>query len=139
MLSNLLHWNPADELRSIFDQFERRLGSWSRSSGAQSTPELASTDDRMTLRVPLPGMSREDVEITASGSMLRIRAARKEGEGSFAQYEQVLTLPESVDVNRASASMRNGLLELTLPYSESRQPQRIEIETDGPKQISAAA
>lgn len=139
MLTDLLRCNPADELRSIFDQFERRLSDWSRSSRQRTLPEMASTDERMSLRIPLPGMSREDVEITSTGRTLRVRAFRSDEGRSVTEYEQVLTLPDHVDIDRSSASMRRGLLEISLPYRESLKPKRIEIETDAPKQLSSAA
>ena len=139
MLTDLLRWNPADELRSIFDQFERRLGDWSRSSERNAMPQMASADDRLSLRIPLPGMSREDVQITTTGRTLRIHAYRKDGDDSVAEYEQALTLPEYVDVDRAQASMRHGLLEISLPYTEAVKPKTIEIQADAPKQLTSAA
>ena len=139
MLTDLLKWNPADELRSIFDQFERRLGDWSRASSQRATAETKSEQERLMLRIPLPGMSREDVQITTAGRTLRVRASRTDGDGSLAEYEQVLTVPDNVDLERITASMRHGLLELSLPYSEAMKPRTIEIAGETPKQLSAAA
>ena len=138
MLTDLLRWHPADELRSIFEGFERRLSQWSRIAGEKLLPEMASADDRLRIRIPLAGMSKEDVEITSAGHTLRIRAFRKD-DGGTAEYDQALTLPEYVDTSRVTATMKHGLLELSLPYEEARQPRKIEISSEGPKQISAAA
>ena len=135
MLTDLLRRN------SIFDQLERRLSNWARTWSDRSRPQMASADDRLRLRIPLPGMSREDVEITAVGRTLRIRAFRTEteDENNVSEYEEVLMLPESVNISKASASMRHGLLELSLPYHEAVKPRRIEIESDTRKQLSSAA
>ena len=53
MLTDLLRVNPAAELRSIFDHFERRLGEWSRFN-QKSQPQMDSDNDRLSLRIPLP-------------------------------------------------------------------------------------
>lgn len=142
MLTDLLRWNPADELRSIFDHLERRLSNWSRFAGESSWwPQMATEEDRLQLQVALPGLSREDVEITTVGRTLRIRASRKEGKSNFTDYEQQLLLPDYVDTDRVTATMRHGLLEISMPYKEALKPKRIEIASEAPEQkrLNAAA
>jgi HSP20 family protein len=139
MLTDLLRFDPAEDLRAIFDQFEQRLSNWSRVSGERSLPAIATSEDGARVRIPLPGMAREDVEITASGRTLRVRASREDADGRTVDYDQTLTLPEHIDREKVTATMRNGLLEISMPFSEALKPRKIEIETDTPRQISAAA
>lgn len=115
------------------------LGNWFRFFGDRTYPKTASAHDRVTVRIGLPGMSRDDVEVTTFAGMLRVRAWRKESDAAATEYEQWLRLPEYVDVSRITATMRHGLLELSLPYAEAMKPKTIEIQTDEPKQLSAAA
>jgi HSP20 family protein len=102
---------------------------------------MATEEDRLQLQVALPGLSREDVEITTVGRTLRIRASRKEGKSNFTDYEQQLLLPDYVDTDRVTATMRHGLLEISMPYKEALKPKRIEIASEAPEQkrLNAAA
>jgi HSP20 family molecular chaperone IbpA len=56
------------------------------------------------------------------------------------RYEQTVTLPQFLDVDKLSASHRHGMLQLTLPLKESVRPRRIEIASaaEDRKQLTTA-
>ena len=56
------------------------------------------------------------------------------------RYEQTLTVPQFLDLDKISASYRHGMLQLTLPLKESVKPRRIQIEnvSGDRKQLTAA-
>ena len=92
----------------------------------------------MRIRIALPGISPEDVEVHVAGRTLHVRAVEKDGNTLVSRYDEIVTLPESVDPEKVSASFRHGLLELSLPFMEAIKPRRIEIAAEAPKQLSAA-
>jgi HSP20 family molecular chaperone IbpA len=51
----------------------------------------------------------------------------------------MVALPDTVDVEKITATFRHGLLELMLPLKEAVKPRRIEIPTEDPKQLAPAA
>ena len=142
MMADLVRWNPFDELQKITDMFDRLVNRRRSGSAWYESPTNASIsgmDDGYRVRIPLPGIAPENVNVDAAGRTIRIRAIERAGDTVVSRYEEVLTLPASVDADKLRATYRHGLLELTLPYQEAVKPRRIEIETEQPKQLSPAA
>ena len=81
--------------------------------------------------MPLPGIDPKDVHLEAAGTTLSIRAeASSEGkDNNVARYEQTLSLPQFLDLEKLSASHRHGMLRLSVPLKESVKPRRIQIAT----------
>jgi HSP20 family protein len=142
MMVDLLRWNPVDELRRITDAFDRRLDSWRSGSadvGSHIGTSVGSVDDAYRVRIPLPGIAPENVTIDVAGRAVHVRAIERVGDTETVRYEEVLTLPASVDTDKIGATFRYGLLELTVPYLEAVKPRRIEVVTEEPKRLSKAA
>ena len=141
MMADLLRWNPFDELRRFaetFDALTDRRGS--RSAWVDSPYAAVSTvDDGYRVRIPLPGIAPENIALEVAGRSLRVRAIERESDTEVMLYEEVMTLPASVDAEKIGATFRHGLLELTLPYQEAVKPRRIAITTEKPKQLTEAA
>lgn len=145
-----LRQTPADELfdfRRDFDSIFNRLlvgrpGVQERFRS--STPPIQAwvdTDQKMYhLRVALPGVDSDKVQISAQGNMLTI-SGEQEGtkeeeqadylqrEFSFERFERSVTLPEGVEVGKLNAEYKNGIVEITAPLSETALPRRIEIKS----------
>lgn len=120
MMADLMRWKPFDERQRF-------------------TETVDSADDGYRVRIPLPGIAPENVTVDVTGRTVHVRAIERDGDTEVMRYEEVLTLPASVDATQVSATLRHGLLELTLPYQDAVKPRRIAIETEEPKQLSSAA
>jgi HSP20 family protein len=142
MMTDLMRWSPFEELRQLADEFERRLSSWSRPGSNNSATGIDATadTDAWRVRIPLAGIDPKNVEVNVSGRTLRVHAEQKDADG-LAKCDEVITLPGEVDIEKVSARFRHGLLELTLPKSESVKPRRIEIATGegDQKRLTSAA
>jgi len=88
--------------------------------------------DDLVVRADLPGLSKENISIDVSGDVLTIRGerrdeSREEREGyywherSSGSFARRIPLPENADVDHASASFENGVLEVRLPAPESNR------------------
>lgn len=142
MMAGLLRWNPFDELHRFTDTFDRLANRWRSGSAWVESPTHASVngvDDGYRVRIPLPGISPENVTVDVTGRTVHVRAIERDGDTEVTRYEEVLTLPASVDAEKVGATYRHGLLELTLPYQDTVKPRRIEIETEERKQLPSAA
>ena len=140
MMNDVMRWNPFDELRRFADEFDRRISSWSpRASGFFSPIQVSSTDEGRRIRVALPGIAPENVEVSVAGQTVHVRAVEKNADDVVTRYEELIALPESIDSDRVTASLRHGMLDLTLPYREDIKPRRIEVVTNERKQLSSAA
>jgi HSP20 family protein len=139
MMNGLTRWTPFEELRQLVTAMDQQLSGWSRPDSAGGGTEITNTSDGWQMRIPLPGMSPDDVEVTVAGRMLQLRAQAVEGDKRVTRYEQLMTLPEEVDADKISAHFRHGMLDLTLPAKEDLKPRRIEISTTDSKQLSQDA
>ena len=141
MMADLLRWNPFDELQEFADRFDRLVNRWRSGSAWHESPtaSISGVDDGYRVRIPLPGIAPENVTVEVTGRTILVRAIERDGDTKVTRYEEVLTLPASVDAEKVGATLRHGLLELRLPYQDAVKPRRIEIEAEGPKQLSSAA
>jgi HSP20 family protein len=92
----------------------------------------------------MPGIDPRHVTLDASGNTLNIRAEQpQEKDVPSARFEQAITVPNIVDLEKVKASYRFGMLDLTLPWKDSVKPRRIQIDTTNSasehKQIHAVA
>ena len=87
--------------------------------------------------VELPGMRREDFEISLHDGTLTISGERKRetsnGERAerteryIGKFRRSITLPTRVDANKVSAVYRDGILTVTLPKAEEAKPKQIPV------------
>jgi HSP20 family protein len=141
MMADLIRRNVYDELRGLADAFSRRLAAWSQpeAAAARSGSVVSGDTDCWRVDIALPGIAPENIDVQVVGRTIHVRAAERDGEMILRRYDELMTLPESVDTGRIAASYRHGLLELMLPVREEPTPRRIEIAREEPKQLSKAA
>ena len=126
MMADLVRRNPFDELQKFTDTFDRLWNRWRSGAAWHGSPNesITGVDDGYRVRIPLPGIAPENVTLDVTGRTIHVRAVEREGDTEVMHYEEVLTLPASVDTDKVRATFRHGLLELTLPYQDSVKPRR---------------
>ncbi len=101
----------------------------------QPAIELQDRRDALTLRVQLPGLSADDLEVEASRDAIRIRGDRPARDGvtysefRTGRFERALALPAAIRPEDIEAEFQAGVLVLTLPKWERPQPVRVAIAT----------
>ena len=129
-------WNSFDdvfnfqrEVDRLFTQFWSDLPA--RTASASPSFHVNATEEGWRIDVPLPGIDPKNVDLEVAGNNLTIRAgsAGDKQDQNGARYEQTLTIPPFLDLDKLSASHRHGMLQLTVPLKESVKPRRIQIET----------
>jgi HSP20 family protein len=139
--------SPYDELFNVQREFDRLFQQfWSdlpaRTAAAPTTAfQAKATEDGWTLEVPMPGVDPAHVAIEAAGSTLTIRAQEPGNDNAPAriQFEQTVTVPQFLDLEKVTATHRHGMLTLTLPIKESVKPRRIQIAVgDAAPQLTTA-
>ena len=103
--------------------------------------QVHASDDAWKVEVPLPGIDPEHVTLEAAGNSLSIRVKQDEGDAARTRYEQTVTVPQFLDLEKITASHRHGMLVLTIPVKDAVKPRRIEIQAEGrdQKRLNAAA
>jgi len=143
--------NPWNEMERWFDEFDRRgwlfpmVHMWpSRGTAAPfagKTPKVDVLDreKELVVRAELPGVARDDLEVTVTGHTVTLKAQTaheekaEEGEYvrremSYGRYQRTLELPQTVDEARARATFNDGVLELTLPKLEKTPQRTVRVE-----------
>ena len=123
-------------------------------TGANWAPqvEMFERDGELVVRADLPGLTKDDVKVEFTDDGLTIEGERRseeeeKGEGyyrserSYGKFFRRLPLPEGVKADNASATFRDGVLEVTMeaPRHEQRKPRKLEIQGETPKARAKAA
>jgi HSP20 family protein len=134
-----------DRLANMRDEMDRVLestfGSNFPSLGTLSrwTPpvDVYQDKDQFTVVAELPGLKKEEIEISLDGYTLTISGERKaqEKEGDqgfrterfFGKFQRSLTLPSAVDAGKVKATYKDGVLEVVLPKAEEAKTKQIEV------------
>lgn len=155
-------WSPFREFRRLQEDFAQlmselerswppkmRMGEpaerWSRAPVAESSEmrephmDVVEREDEFVVSVELPGVKKENIELTMVDNVLRVKAKReeevekKEGnylyrERTYRGYHRSIPLPVDVDADRAEATFKNGVLEVRLPKVAAERMSRIEVK-----------
>ncbi|MEO8648427.1 MAG: Hsp20/alpha crystallin family protein [Acidobacteriota bacterium] len=148
---NIVKYDPFRELRSLQDEMTRLFtgtmpGSFGREEMAHGgwSPSVDIFEDKehLILEAELPGMDRDDFEISVENNILTLHGERKlenktEGdnyhrvERSYGSFTRSFTLPQNVTSERATADYENGVLRVSLPKREETKARKIEISGRG--------
>jgi HSP20 family protein len=93
----------------------------------------------LVLRAELPGISREDIEVTVENGTVVIKGEKKFDtevkdehyrriERTYGTFHRSFTLPNTVDAAKVAAEYKNGVLTVTLPFKEEAKPRSINVE-----------
>lgn len=124
----------------IDEVFEDAL-SWPRTSSSTFVPELNvyETDKEFEVSAALPGMNKDDIEISFNAGMLTISGERKMEheengrryhriESRFGKFSRSLPLPgDVVDQEKISAKYENGVLNVTIPKVKEKAAKKIKV------------
>jgi HSP20 family protein len=113
---------------------------WYRPGLAGSLPsvDVIDRDEEVVVRAEVPGYRKEDIDISVSNSHLTIKgetkSEEKEEKGDYYRCEishgsftRTVNLPAAVEESKAKASIKDGVLELTLPKREKSKRHKITV------------
>ena len=100
--------------------------------------DIVDKDDYVLVRAEMPGVKKEDLEITIAGDWLNFEARREveetEEKDDFFRHEmaygrlfRTLRLPVEVHGDKATAELKDGIVELHLPKVEVTTPHKIKV------------
>ena len=134
-----------DEFDDFFDEFLKRR--WPRlldwgSPGAldRSFPkvDILDCDNAIEVQATLPGVNKEDLEVSINNHSLTIRASIKEEKKEKGKYfrreitrgefQRTVSLPENVDNEHVKASFKDGLLKVKIAKTEKSNRKSIDIK-----------
>ncbi|MBD1843080.1 Hsp20/alpha crystallin family protein [Cyanobacteria bacterium FACHB-63] len=140
---------PWQEMELARRQFNQLFNELMPTREATWTPaiEFNSSDDAFTVRVQLPGIKAEDVEVQVGRDAIAISGERKfeqtdakgfRSEFRYGKFRRVLTLPAAVQNDQVKAEFNDGILTLTLPRYQAVKPAVVKLNLTGTTEAAIA-
>ena len=149
MTRSLVRWNPRGSLfrtqmgrliDDAFNDFLAPVNSPDEELGTDWAPavDILEDDDKLVFSSDMPGLDRDQVEITLENQVLTLRGERKLDrddernnyhriERTYGSFSRSFKLPNNVDTAAAKATFDNGILNIELPKREDAKPKKLEI------------
>lgn len=152
----IVPWRPKEEWWEQFMDLERiqnemnRLFNLSLSRGGERDTwlldrvwgpavDIYDSKDNVLVKADIPGLSKEDIDVTVDGDTLVIKGEKKQEkevkekeyirtERFYGNFHRAIRLPSEIQADKVEATYKNGVLELVLPKSEKAKPKQIKLD-----------
>ena len=144
--SDLWNWSPVEQLSTLREEinrlFDSPFGELTRHmelfNGWTPALDVYEDKDNLIVKAELPGMKREEIDISFHDGTLTITGERKyeeknedaetyRAERFFGKFHRTLALPKPVQSDKATATYKDGILTVTLPKTEEAKPKQIQV------------
>lgn len=100
--------------------------------------DIYENDDELLLHADMPGVEKENISVNVDNGKLSVVGMRRmERSGSMqweefgnVEYRRTFSVPQTIDVAKVNAVLKDGVLRLHLPKSEAAKPRQIEIKAE---------
>jgi HSP20 family protein len=143
----VVKWQPYSDLVNMYDRLNRFFGEefFDESSKNALAPsawrpmtDIYETKEAYVFKVELPGFKKDDIKVEFNGDTLTLHGERKQEEEtknenchrlerSYGMFERSFTVPKNVDAKKIDASLKDGILVLTIPKVEEAKTKAIPI------------
>ena len=143
----IVRWDPFREvvsmqnrLNSLFQDYSRGQSDDEVLSAASFAPpvDIYEDDQKLGLKLEVPGVKQDDIDIQVEGRTLTVRGERKfdkeekqenfhRVEHRYGTFARSFTLPNSVDAENVKATYDAGVLQLEFPKKAEAKPRQIKI------------
>ena len=147
----LTGWNDIDRMFGAMDLFRSRMNTLFNDfdSSYRAGPyylvgdnwprtNLSDAGDHLELTAEIPGIGRNELNITIQGNYLEINGSRKaespegykvhKSERGAANFSRSFTLPAEINGDKVEASIKDGILRMRLPKAETAKPKQISVK-----------
>ena len=153
----LIPWRPFAEMARWEHDMERMLGnflagraqplfddrSWPGSGLSMREPnlDLYEEKDQIVVKAELPGMNKDDIQVSISDNILTLKGEKKKeeedtgkdyyrSERAYGAFIRTLPLPAEINPDKVQAAFKNGVLEIRLPKSEEAKKKEIKVKVE---------
>jgi HSP20 family protein len=144
-MRELMQWDPFREMAPSWEPF-RELSRMMPLGRMEWSPSFDITEnkDSYTFKVDVPGVKKEDLEVSVTGNRLQISGKRDATEETktdtvytyerrYGSFLRSFTLPDGADLDHAKSELKDGVLTLVIPKTAAAQAKKITISTTGAK------
>lgn len=141
-------WTPLAQLDSLRNEINRFFDSPLADFGGSEVfntwapaVDLYEDKDNLVVTAELPGMKKEEIDISLHEGNLVIAGERKEekkygeketqrAERFYGRFQRTVALPKQVDAGNVKAGYKDGILTVTLPKAPEAKPRQIEVSAN---------
>ena len=134
----LTAWDPVRLLdRMVDDVMHGSFGTATNARNYAPDVDVRSSEDRVLFYFDVPGVKKEDIEITLENGVLTVKGSRKFDPGtareqlllgrSYGTFARSFSLPEHLDEEKLTASLTDGVLAVEIPKLQKAKPRKIQI------------
>jgi HSP20 family protein len=134
-------WDPFADLNRMQREFEKSyFGPRGRPADFAPAVDVLEEAEALVLRAELPGVKREDIDVSVDSNVLTLKGERKlEGEESDRRYHRIersygtfvrqFQLPNNIDSSSIDAQLADGVLTLRLGKKQELKPRKIDVKS----------
>ncbi|WGV27134.1 Hsp20/alpha crystallin family protein [Halotia branconii] len=126
------------QMNRLFDRLMPTDGEQRMGFAFTPAAELEETEDAIHLKLEVPGLEKQDLNIEATPEAISISGERKSetkteengvtrSEFRYGKFQRVIPLPSQIQNDKVQAEYQNGILRLTLPKAESEKHKTVKI------------
>ena len=145
---NLVNWSPFRDMEGFFDRYNDLLAQRARAGGEagkgvdwRAIVDISETKADYLIKVELPEVEKEDVEVSIDNGLLTIKGERKfvkedetetqhRIESVYGLFSRSFTLPGDADETGISARSHNGVLKVRIPKVKETPAESVQIKVE---------
>ena len=143
----LKKWEPLEGFTALRREMDRLFEDFSHGSGglrfweraAEPAVEVSDTAEAVVVKVQVPGVNKDDIQLTITENTLTVKEETKEEskkerknyhrqEFRYGAFVRTIALPAPVHAEKATAQLKDGVLEVTMPKSAQAQAKQVPIK-----------
>ena len=144
-MASLMKWEPFEGLSTLRREMDRVFENffdggpqhlWARSM--EPAVEVSDTQDTVVVKAQVPGMDKDNIQVSITDDTLTLKGERKEEEKKddqnyhrqefrYGTFTRTIALPSAVQADQATAQLKDGVLEIRLPKSAQAKVKQIPV------------
>lgn len=142
-IANLDRWNPVCEINQLQEGLNRIFSSPAERKTHPFSPDFDvwETENGIMLASELPGLERDDIDISVEGNVLTLKGNKKAPglnekdmllirERCYGEFTRSIKLPYRVNPEQVEARFKNGVLTIKLNRPEEEKPKKINVHAE---------
>lgn len=140
-MNDLIKWSSRPLLPSFFDKIFDDFfpSSIVETFGSYPKIDVKETEENLTVKAELPGMTKEDISVELKDSILTISGEKKEEKNekdakflrteiTYGSFSRSFHIPVGVEHDKIKAEFKDGILNIIIPKSEKEKTHKIELK-----------
>ena len=129
-----------ERMEQMRQEMDRLFSSAPVARGVFPPMNIYDDGERFIVRAELPGVRSEDIDIQATHKTLRLKGKRNikaeenvayhRRERAGGEFQRAFDLPDLIDSDKVTASLKDGVLEISLPRAEQAKQRKIAVRTN---------